>query len=230
MEVEHHNLALKRRQAALLTLVVSQGEVDYARSVHLVGRHDALCLLALDDAYVLHALDGDVMEVLATLLVRIECVPTCSHGSKNLDILLRRTGIEYQHRLSACIQSLEQCEVRRGLHRLLEDVVGLHAGLVCLNDTSHAVVDCIGSELRIVCNGVELCLQSHLHERKLLDARALFRSAHFILRRHTWIFCLYADRLSRVNGNVYDLSGNAQAVELGCCRGLVVKVEGAVGR
>ena len=88
MEVEHNNLALERRQAALIALIVSQGEVDYARSVHLVGSNDALSLLALDDAYVLHALDGDVMEILATLLVRIECVPACSHGSKNLDILL----------------------------------------------------------------------------------------------------------------------------------------------
>ncbi len=96
VEVEQHHLSFEVGEVAGDTLVVLQGEIDATVDANLAGVNLLLGSLILHDANVLHALDGDVVQVLATLGIRIISVPTRSYGCKDFDIFLVVARIEYQ--------------------------------------------------------------------------------------------------------------------------------------
>ena len=106
MEVEEHHLTLQIRQMTHLAFVVREFDVQHTGLLHPAG-FDGLVLLGLYDTLVLHALDGDVMQVLSALGVGVVGIPAGGHGGKDLDIVLVVAGIEEQH----VAQRLEQREI-----------------------------------------------------------------------------------------------------------------------
>ena len=92
---------------ALLSLVIAQGDVEHARFIHLAGLYLDLLILGVNDALVLHALDGDVMQVLSALSMGVVGVPAGGYGSKSLDVVLIRAWIEDE----PVAERLEECEI-----------------------------------------------------------------------------------------------------------------------
>ena len=228
MEVEKHDLTLEARELLHGTLAVGQRDVDDARCRHLVGR-DTLRLLCLHDALIAHAGNGDVVEVLTTLRLRIISVPACSHGRIDLHVSLTAVRVEDIHRTAADDHRLEEGKIRVSLHRCLEDIVGLDLGLIIIEHGLHLRAFLIVGDIGVVGNGIELRLKIHLHQRELLDLRALLRTLHIILIRHRGIGSLDLHVLRGVDGHIDQLPVDAQPVELGVVGSLRVKREGAIG-
>ena len=80
------------------------------------------------------------MEVLATLSVRIVSIPTGSHGSKHLDVILVVAWIEQQGVGATYLNGLEKSIVGRSLHWSLEDIPGLDVLLVAVDHLSYCHV------------------------------------------------------------------------------------------
>ena len=213
MEVEQYHLALQVGEAANLTLAVLHGEVDAAVYAHLAGVNLLLCTLVLYDADILHALDGDVVQVLATLGARIVGIPAGSHGSKHSYIVLVVAGIEDERIHVAQLDGLEEGIVGRSLHRLLEDVVHLDVLLVAIEHAGHDDIHRVDAHVRTLGDGVDVVLQNHLLNRKLLDLAAVLRTLHLIFIAHLRIGSLHLDGLRRVDAEVDALVGDAEAVE-----------------
>ena len=93
-----------------------------------------------------------------------------------------------------------------------------------------AVTHLVDIELRIALKGHRLTGEFNLSQREFLDALALLRTRHLIAGGHGSIVGLHLHRLRRVDGQMYHLIGNAQAVELGSLGTLIAEREGAIGR
>ena len=133
-----------------------------------------LCHLVLDDADVLHSLNGDIVEILATLSARIIGIPTGCYGSKYLHVVLVVARVEDERVRIAQLYSLEERIVSVCLHRLLEDVVSLDVLFVSLKHAAHDGFDGIVAYVRIFYESVDIALKSHLFKRQLLDLVAVF--------------------------------------------------------
>ena len=230
MEVEQHYLALEVGKIAYHTLVVCQREVDASIYAHLAGINLSLCHLVFHDANVLHALDGDIVEVLATLSVRIVSIPTGSYGSKHLDVILVVAWIEQQGVGATYLNGLEKSIVGRSLHWSLEDILGLDVLLVAVDHLSYCHVHGVNSHVWIFGDTVDGSLQVHLLERQFLDGRTVLRTFHFVFVSHRRVCSLYEDGFRRVNREVDGLVGNTQAIELRRNRvhGIFFESEGTV--
>ena len=193
MEVEQYHLALQVRETAYLSLVVLKCKFDASVYAHLAGINLLLCHLVLDDADVLHSLDGDIVEVLATLGARIIGIPTGCYGSKYLHVVLVVARVEDERIHVTQLYSLEERIVSVCLHWLLEDVVGLDVLFVSLEHAAHDRFDRIVADVRIFYETVDIALESHLLKRQLLNLVAVFRTFHFVFETHLRISRLYLD-------------------------------------
>ena len=209
VEVDDHHLSLQVGQPPCLPVVVRQGDVDDVRHVHLRGIDHHLVLLACY-AQVLHPLDGDVVQVLSAHGLGVVGVPAGGHGSEGLDVLSILAGVEDEH----VAQRLEQCEIRRGLHRLLVDVVHLHILLIGLDTADDAVLCRRGAEVDVALDVDESSLQVHLLQCQLADGQTVLRTLHLVVGGHRGIFRTDGDGLCRVDAQVDDTPVDTQAVEL----------------
>ena len=76
--------------------------------MHLAGIHIGIGQLVAHDADILHALDGDVVQILASQGIGMIGVPTGGHCGKHLDVVFAHLGIEEQ-----CVANgLEEGKVR----------------------------------------------------------------------------------------------------------------------
>ena len=94
MEIEQYHLAGEIREAANLSLVVLQGNFNASVYAHLACLNLLLCTLPVNDTDILHALDGDVVQVLATLCSWIVSIPACSYGSEYFHVILVVARVE----------------------------------------------------------------------------------------------------------------------------------------
>ena len=136
MEVEQYNLTLQISQMTHVTFVIEQSDIQYTSLLNLAGLDLNVGILSLYDTLVLHAFDGNVVQVLSALSVWVISVPAGSNGCKSLDIFLVGTRIENQ----VVADSLEQSEVGICLVRLFVDIVALNLFLVSVNHALDAVV------------------------------------------------------------------------------------------
>ena len=224
MEVEQHDLAGQLVQMAQLSLVVVQRNVDESGSLNLAGI-DGAGAVSLADAHVLHALDGDVVQVGTALGVGVVGVPAGGDGGIHLDIVLVGAWIEEQH----VAQRLEEREIGIRLVGSREDILLLDLVLVLLNHVEDAVVRLVDGELLVVADKDGTALEVHLLEGELLDFLTVVGTADLVLRGHLRIGSLDGHRLGRVDGDVDNLVADAQSVELGSLRSLAAEREAAVG-
>ena len=186
-------------------------------------------MLRLDDAEVAHAGNGYVVEVLATLRLRVISVPARGHGRVDLHVGLAAVGVEDVDRATTDDHGLEEGEIRIRLHRGLEDVVGLDSGLILVESILHERALLVVRHVWIAGNGVELCLEVHLLQGQLLDLSAIVGALDVILIRHGRVRRLHLHVLGGVDGHVDELSVDAQAIKLWVARGLGRERERAVG-
>ena len=209
MEVEQYHLALEVGETAYLSLVVLKCKFDASVYAHLAGLNLLLCHLVLDDADVLHSLDGDIVEVLATLSARIVGIPTGCYGSKYLHVVFVVARVEDKCIHIAQLYRLEERIVSVCLHWLLEDVVGLDVLFVSLEHAAYDGFDRIVADVRIFHEPVDIALESHLLKRQLFDLVAVFRTFHFVFEAHLRISRLYLDGFCRIDGKIDGLVGDA---------------------
>ena len=81
---------------AQAAFVVAQGQVDNACSLYLAGV-DGCCAFSFGNADIAHTLQGNVVQVGATLCIGVVGVPTGGHSGKGLDVFLVVTRVEEQH-------------------------------------------------------------------------------------------------------------------------------------
>ena len=225
VEVEQHHLALQVGEMPHLPLVVSQRDIEHASLSHLAGVDLKIGILSRDDTLVLHALDGDVMQVLPAVGMGVVSVPTGGHGGEGPDVLLLRAGVEDQ----PVAQRLEESEVGVGLVGLAVDIVLHHVGLIERHEAVDAVADDADAEVGLLLlQGHDLPLQFHLLEGEFANLVAVVRAADGVVRGHAGIFALDLYGLGGVDADVDDLVGNAQAVELGRLGRIATKGETAV--
>ena len=224
VEVEQHHLALQVGQTALLSLVVRQIDIDDVRHVDKTGI-DVRQLSLLQDSNVLHALNGNVMQVLAALGIGIVGVPRRGDGSKHLHILFVGTRIEDERLHLSQAERLEQCIVSIGTHGLGEDVIAFHLFLVSCHHTLHAVANGFDTQVGSCHDGINLALEVHLVQCQFFDLGALVGTTHIVDGRHRGILRIHLDLLGGVYGEIDNLAGNAQPVELRSLRGLMTERE-----
>ena len=58
------------------------------------------------------------------------------------------------------------------------------------------------------------CLEVHLHQCELTNLTVLVRVLYLVVGGHARVFSRYVHGLGRVDGDVYNLSGDAETVEL----------------
>ena len=112
MEVEQNHLTFQVGEFACHTLVVLQGEFDDSVHLYLAGIELLCCHLILNDAYVFHALYGNVVQVLSAFGIGIVSVPACSYCREYLDVVLVVAWVEDKSVHTSYLQSLEQSIVR----------------------------------------------------------------------------------------------------------------------
>ena len=188
-----------------------------------------MCLLVAQNPHIPHPLNGDVVEIEATIRLRIELVPTCGNGSIHLNVLSVVAGIEQQHAHIVEHDGLEEGKVGIRLHRFLVDVIELHVVLVGRYHLGTTVVDLLLAQVRALLDGVQLVLQFILHDGKLLDFGAVVGAFHLVVGRHRGVGSLEADNLGGINRKVDNLPGYAQTVELGRLPYFPREVECSIG-
>ena len=156
VEVEHHHLTLELCQRLVVALIIGQRDVDDARQRHLRGINLGWRVVGTYNAHVLHALNGNIVKVLATLGFGEIGVPTGSHGSKHLDIFFAVAGVEDEGRRIAQRQGLEQSKIRRGAHRSLKNIVIFHLIFIALYHAVDTVAHSVNTQRRVFSNGVNL--------------------------------------------------------------------------
>ena len=88
MEVEQHDLSLEVGEFADVPLVVEQRDVDEVGDGDLRSVYFKILLLCLHDALILHAFQGDVVQVQPPFRSGIVSVPACCHGCVGLNVFL----------------------------------------------------------------------------------------------------------------------------------------------
>ena len=94
MEIEYDYLSFQISKMTLVSLVVSQCNVENARLHNLTCLDLVLLVLGSNDTLVLHTLNGNIMKVLPTFCMGVISVPTCSNSSESLNILLVSARVE----------------------------------------------------------------------------------------------------------------------------------------
>ena len=165
MKVEQHHLTLQLGERTDITLVVNQFNIDDSRLRHLVGINLHSLLVGSHNTGGFHSLDCDVMQILSTHCSRIESIPTCSNGSKYLNVITVIARIKYQIRTN----SLEESEIRRCRLRFLKDIISLHLILIVVNQLGNAVGNNITAERCVLLQTDDRILQCNLLECKSAD-------------------------------------------------------------
>ena len=129
MEIEHHHLALEVAQTAHLTMVVGQCNIDKSRGRYLAGI-DGIGTVCLVDAHILHALDGNVVQVGSALSSWMVGIPTGSYRCKHFDVIFVAARVKQQH----VAQGLEQCKICIRAVGLFENIVHLYIILIVVDD------------------------------------------------------------------------------------------------
>ena len=228
VEVEHHHLTFELSESADIALAVRQSNLQHARGLYFAGVDLSLSLLGLYDTHILHALQGDVVEVGSTLRLRIVGIPACCHGSEDLHVFLLATWIEDKHCLITDVDCLEECEISVGFHRRGEDILALHLIFIAGQGLLNGSVDLVVRQVGVLLDGVDRSLQSQLHLRQFLHLRAVIGTFHLVLRGHRRVRSFHRDILCGVDSNIDDLPRDTQPIVLWGVRCLAVKGERAV--
>ena len=157
---------------AHLTVIVGQSDIEHARLLHFAGFYLKILILGIHNALVPHPLNGDVVQVLSTLGMRIIGVPTGGNSRKRLDVVLAGAGIEDE----PVAECLEECEVSIRLVGLLENVLVFHILFVGINQFLDTVVDHIHTKRVVLLHGNDLALKSYLFQSQFLDLLAVLRT------------------------------------------------------
>ena len=120
MEVEQYNPPFQVCQMPFDAMVVTQRKVYHPQLLGLQFHRSVLCLY---DAFVFHALDRDVVQVLRTFGTGIIGVPARCNGTEHLVVVRVLGRIEDQTGLVADGNVLEEGKIAVSTHRLLEDIV-----------------------------------------------------------------------------------------------------------
>ena len=209
MEVEYHHLTFEVAQTADGSFIVWLLNIDDGGGGNLT-QFDGLLTPSFQDAHILHALNGNVMQVLSAKGVGVISVPAGGYSGKGLDIFLALARIENQH----VTQCLEQGEIRGGHHRLLVDVVTLHIVLEDLHQAHNTVVGGLKTHVIVALQGNGTVLQVDLLLCELLDPVAVLRPLHLVVEAHGRIGGLDFNGFGGIDAEVDDLIGNTQTIEL----------------
>ena len=168
------------------------------------------------------------MEVGAALSIGVEGVPAGGYGSIDLDVVAVETRVEDERLTVAQHIGLEEREVGIALHRLLVDIVELHIFLVSGEHSGHSHFHAVYAQGGVGDEGIDGALQLQLLLGQFTYLHAVLRTFDLVFGRHGGVGGIELDGLGRVDGDIDNLAGYTQTVELGGVGGVGLEVEGTV--